>query len=476
MSYLRRFGEICAFLFHGTIGNIKMLKKSLVALAIASVAGAASAADIQTNTSTLVVSQEGNALHTVIAAQDVKVALDAEYSVGDIVTFTFTGAEVNTATAPNSISVTPDDTHATIKLYGMTLGRLSASATEVVYRVTELSQEGLTTGAGISLSTIGQVITLTGLEFKADTFAGKAQVAYSAQTATGQELDKGEKNSTVLFDGKQQFTADVTTKFDAIIDVNEQRLQFTSGDVTDSATTTLEDHNTGWTGALNVATLAETTHTFYGDFAFLDTDADTDGIQVKAGAVTATPAATSLKVNADSIVLSYNSAVKVATLALDLEGENAGYADEAIATQDFTATVAAKYTANGKDATKDIAKGVDAGEWKLNGAVVHVPFMPFRDGYSPIVNVSNTSNQDGDIEVLVYAQNDAEWVKPVSYTLPVQAKAEAQTNITKALRDSGIEGDVAFDIIVNAPKADIEVSALYYNNGDRAVINTVKQN
>lgn len=451
-----------------------MLKKSLVALAIASVAGAASAADIQTNTDTLVVSQEGNALHTVITSQNINVVLNAEYSVGDIVTFTFTGAEIDTATAPNNITVGVDTTN---NYYGLTLGRLSVSANEIVFRVTELSQDGITG----TPSTIDQTIPLVGLKFKADTFAGKAQVAYSAKTATGQELDKGEKNSTVLFDGKQQFTADVTAQFSAIIDVNEQRLQFTSDDVKDAATATLVDHNANseaeWAGALNTATLATTTYTFYGDFAFLDTDADTDGIQVKTGAVTPTPSANStVKVNADSIVVSYSTAEKMASLALDLVGENAGYADEAIATQDFTATVAAKYTANSKEATKDIAKDVDAGAWKLNGAVVHVPFMPFRDGYSPIVNVSNSSTQDGDIEVLVYAQNDAEWVEPASYLLPIKAKAEAQTNITKALRSVGIEGDVAFDIIVNAPSDKVAVSALYYNNGDRAVMNTVKRN
>lgn len=445
-----------------------MFKKTLVALAIASVAGSVSAADIQTNTDTRNVSLEGNALHTEIISQDINVILDAEYSVGDIVTFTFTGAEVDTSTAPNNISVGVDTGNS---YYGLTLGRLSVTENEIVFRVTELSQDGITG----TPTTIGQEIPLVGLKFKSNTFSGKTLVNYKAETSTGQELDGSSKNTTTLFDGKDQFTAEVTDLFDAVIDVNEQRLQFTTGDVTDSATAELTDNNTGWSNALNVATINETTYTFYGNFAFLDTDADTDGVQPKAGAVAAVPAADTMTVNADSIVLEYNTPVLNPTLSLDLEGETPDFADSAISTQDFTATIAAKYTANSQTATADIATGIDAGEWTLNGAVVHVPFMPFREGYSPIVNVSNTSGQNGDIEVVVYAQNDAEWVEPVSYMLPVAAKAESQTNITSALQAAGIEGDVAFDIIVNAPRADIEVNALFYRDGDRAVINTVKQ-
>jgi hypothetical protein len=148
--------------------------------------------------------------------------------------------------------------------------------------------------------------------------------------------------------------------------------------------------------------------------------------------------------------------------------------DTVIPAQSFTAKVTATYkTEAGTDGSQVIYDGA-AGQWELNGALVHVPFMPFRDGYSPIVNVSNTSTQHGDIEVLVYAENNADWVEPMSHMLPVKAKGQSQTNITSALRSLGIEGDVAFDIIVNAPSDAIEVSALYYSNGDRAVMNTVK--
>jgi hypothetical protein len=463
-----------------------MLKKSLIALAIAAASTSAFAAINTTETKS--VSLEGNALNTVITTQNITVMLGAEYAVGDLITYTFTGVNIDTATVPSSISFGAADPWAgradlpapapKKNLNGMTLGLLNTTATTATYRVTELStvpESGTLTTPGLPFTTVNQTVTLKDLKLKAATFSGEASVVYSARTAADQVLDSSAKNSAVLLEGVNQFVAGVNGDgFTAVIDVNEQRLQFTGGSVVDHVTLKL----TNKVVDLNPADLTETTYTVYGNFGFLDTDPETAGIQPKAGAVLFKNGATApdkLTITAESIVGEWTTAPALnPELILDLKGDVADFSNDPIATQDFTATVGVKYTANTKTATADVNSNFNAGSWILNGASVHVPFMPFRDGYSPIVNVSNTSTQDGDIEVVVYAADNA-WAAPKSYMLTVPAKAQAQTNITKALSAAGIKGDVAFDIIVNAPKENIEVSALYYNAGDRAVMNTTKK-
>ncbi|TKB53952.1 hypothetical protein [Ferrimonas aestuarii] len=449
------------------------MKKSLIALAIASIATTASAANLADNTTAGIVSVEGNALHTQITAPTVSVVLGAEYTVGDLITFTISGAELDTTTVPATISVAQNDTP-TPDLIGITLGLLNKTATTATYRVTELDSSGLTEAP----TTIGQQIDLTGLVVKADTLGSKATIAYTAETANGQELDSSAKNSGDLLVAKTQFVAAVADDFDAIIDVNEQRLKFstTSGGaidaVSDDLDATVTDNNSSW---LNAGTPGKTTFTVSGDFAFLDSDKDTDGIQPAADVVKPSGSPASVKVTENAITVEYTAFTSAFTLTLDLNGATANTEalTSPIGTQEFGLDVDVEFAANSKTATADVAE-LEAGAWELNGAVVHVPFMPFRDGFSPIVNISNVSTQEGDIEVMVY-YSSTEDKKPESFMLGVAAAPEAQTNITSALQKAGIEGDVALDIIVNAPKDDIEVNALYFQGGDRAVINTVKQ-
>lgn len=490
-----------AFLFHETIGKIKMLKKSLVALAIASVAGAASAAKITVTdaqvdaTKGAVVSYEGKLISTKIATTSIAVELEAEYTQNDSITLSFDG--VNLAKDfefAGSINVP-----ATSSKKGITLGKISQSENSVTYRVTAIdeSAEESTTTRGIVLffgakpvveNVDSTVLLGEPLEFDAASLSNSAKVTYKAITNNGLDLDNGNHKTRPLFSVVKQLSANVAdaAKFDGVVDVDAQRLAFAVAPA-DQEEQTLD--TVAPTMAKAGADLLDITvstgkvaYEIHGDFAFLDTDADTDGIQTTKVDVTGI-VANSLKVEADKISFKVASEDTTPVVKVDVSGSKTDEADNPIAnspiaTQAFTAKASVDYKVADVESPKEgyvVASGIDAGEWTLNGAVVHVPFMPFRDSFAPIVNVSNTSSQDGDIEVLVYAENNAEWVEPVSYMLPVQAKAQAQTNITRALKSVGIEGDVAFDIIVNAPKDDIEVSALYYNNGDRAVMQTVKQ-
>ncbi|NOH84546.1 hypothetical protein F0249_12045 [Vibrio sp. 03-59-1] len=474
-----------------------MLKKTLVALAIASVAGSAMAADITTTQYSVLSKQGAQGNDNVTIGQDVTpvtaniedviVTLNAEYKIDDLITFDFTGVDIDLAASSLITKVTlANDPDTSLPFGTMTLGLLTSTANQLVYRVTSLDY----TQEKPENTTFNGTIELEGLQFEVASLlvSGKGMVTYSAKTSNDFVLDQEVTNATTIFDVKDQFAGDVDHKFDAVIDVNEQRLRFDSLDQTGSAHSTSVDsveltaEEVAYTYGNNIAAqyslpaeaLAQVM-TVNGDFSFLGEANETTGL-IPTSNVAATFGVP--KVYADKIVVEHN-ALTTNTITVDISGVDAGYADSQLSTQEFTANIDVKYDSYLDEKTNQVANVLvagDAGEWTLNGAIVHVPFMPFRAGYSPVVTVSNTSSQKGDIEVLVYAKNDAEWAEPVSYMLTTPAKAEAMTNITGELQAQGIDGDVAFDVIVNAPADEIAVSALYYNNGDRAVVETHTRN
>ncbi|WP_394200810.1 hypothetical protein [Shewanella waksmanii] len=463
-----------------------MLKKTLIALAVASVATTASAADV-TDTASALLSKQGavntanvqigNAVSVGDAAGDVLVSLEAEYKPDDLLYFDFVGGDVDLT---NSVITTDVQLYAAdeVTLVGtMVLGLLpSSTKNQLVMRVTSLDY--IDPNDAANTTKFGKLI-VNGLTFKTTSIlsSGKTTLDYRAETSTGIEIDAGKNSATIIFEAKDQFAAAVTHDLDATIDVNEQRLKFVgTGATTYEDVVTVETtENAAPTGKVWAlpATATKSDYVIHGDFSFLG-EANDSGIITTSNVTSTADAAP--KVYADKIVTTY-AGLTANTITIDISGETAGVADKALSPQEFTATTTVSYTDFSTKAGSVILQDkADAGAWGLNGAIVHVPFMPFRDGFSPIVSVSNTSNQDGDIEVLVYAKNDADWVEPQSYMLTTTAIADAMTNITPELQGLGIEGDVAFDVIVNAPKQSIAVSALYFNGGDRAVIETHTRN
>lgn len=439
-----------------------MLKKSLVALAIASVASVATAADI-TSTEYKVLSNQGaKNSESVVVENGIVVTLNAEYKADDIIKIAVSGSEFS-AIGATTITLDP------VSQGTMVLGLINQTATELTYRVTSLDYADPTDADN---TTVGATLTIAGVELDvASILASKsATLSYSAETSTGIVLDSEKTNVTKAFDARDQFAANVEG-FAGIIDVNEQRLLFT-GSTTAQRTTDMTTqgafevtYNDGADVPVDYdyalpATFVEQDIVIAGNFAFIG-EADEDGVIDDSNA--------NYTIYADRIEANYDSLGDDKVIEVTVPG------DVVIPHQTFTSKIDVAYTpATGSEATQTVYDST-AGEWKLNGALVHVPFMPFRDGFSPIVTVSNTSNQDGDIEVLVYDKNDADWAEPMSYQLTTAAKAQAMTPITSELQGLGIDGDVAFDVIVNAPAADIAVSALYYNNGDRATLETTNR-
>jgi hypothetical protein len=471
----------------------KMFKKSLIALALTTASISTFAAvDIETGTeaAALNVSIEGAANMTEVTAGNVVATLGAEYAVGDIITLTFAGAELDAASVPTTLTA-PN----AVNNLEVTVGLLSAADNMVTYRVTEVKDN-----AGVNpLSTVGAVFTISGLEFDTASVLANAKttVTYAAETSTGVTIDAGTKSSGDMITTQKQFSIDrsADTDFDATIDVETQRLQFESGDVIDIVEITLEDD------ALDTdfdATITDFTVVVNGSFAHLDTDANTAGIQVAVGTFTLSSGAIApTDILADSITI---TGVAPGTLSLTIDAEGASgapanTADAVLPTVEYSATVTVDYTDAGTDGAgagaaageATVATNVDIGEWTLNGSVVEVPYMPMGPNTQPFLRHTNDGSQSGDITLRYMIEGEH-----TEYTDSVTLVEDADpgvrnllTQIEAALLADGYDRSaagfkVALEITSNVPADDVKVTtgAKFINqeNTDRLSIGVIGSN
>lgn len=472
-----------------------MFKKSLIALALVAASSTAFAAADITATNETDVSIEGSASLDNVEAAQIDVELGAEYSVGDIITFTFSGGIIDDATIETTISV---DMATNINVTDvMTLGFLSSTDTSLTYRVTELD----TSVGGTTVQAIVNVGATTTLEFDRDSViaAGDIDVTFAAETSTGIAIDTGTTSSTDLFTTTSQFVVTVAAAdmFDAVIDVEQQRLQFDDTDVVDDLVFDI-DTDAGLTYPVAAGdVLVDVVLT--GDFSYLDTDTDTAGIQLHAnssveltGSNTTDGSATLTATTAtwtDIQVIASDTL----TIEIDSTGATNLFSAEVIPTQDFTLDLDIKYDDFGATLAGGGAQGSDnsmvteaAGEWTLNGSVIEVPFMPFGPVTQPILRHTNVGAQTGDITLRYMVEGvDIEYTDSV--VLIEQAAPGVRnllTEITAALLADGYDASVsgfkvALEITTNVPAEDVKVTAaakFTSSDTDRLTIGVMSSN
>jgi hypothetical protein len=439
-----------------------MFKKSLLAVALITAStGAFAQADLKTATelAALEVSIEGSASKSEILAGDLTVKLGAEYTVGDVMVFSFVGGDVDTATAPTSYTSNGADPGS------VTVGLLSSGDTSLTYRVTEI-----VSGA----STVDELIVIAALEFDtASVLAGTGVVAtYAASTDSGITIDAGSKSVATIITTSNQFAVDRSADddFNAIIDVEAGRLAFAPVATTDAAEYTITSD-----GSLTYpATALDTDLVLTGSFDFLDEDLDTAGIQTSVGTIL--PAATT--VTSTEITWEAQSQAATTTHGITLDISNLP-ADTIISTQDFTISSVVNFTDHGTaEAAGTAAKAgsttfsaTDVGTWELNGAAESIAFLPFGAAFAQSITVSNTGTIAGDITVELTA-NGVTYTK----TLATESAANSVTNISlevKALAvESGITGNAHIQVIVNVPADAVSVKGIYYHKptADRVLV------
>jgi hypothetical protein len=480
-------------------------QKNLVALTVGAIvaasAGVVLAGGVKATTRGTVSTQYAAAVGaaTTTAARQVSLAdlgaagitakLNAEYALNDKITFTFACNCLVDTTLPSTITATGAANNPTFAL-------LSSSSSSATYRVTALSNAGLSTKEAIvtlpttvsvNMANAGSGVTVT---FSAATSAGDTFDTVNTDTTYG--------SSAALVRTLDQFAGSVTQNLDGVIDVNPATgitplTRFEGGVASDVFT--VKSHQTTYTvSAANTAfsktaDVSAVTYTLNGDFSWA-TEARkasvfTPSCPTGSTASTVTLASSSVAwscVGRDAVGESSTSGGS-SSLQITASGQT-GLA--ALPTTTFTVSSAVSYFspsgqsgANGTVTSSPLLpSGTAAGSWTINGAQIFVPYMPYGSTIDQVIYVANKSGVTGDISVQ-YIGTDTTAVVNLGKVGSVNGRSTLNISpLIKAALPAAAQasGRLAFIITINAPVADVDILASYRIGDDRAFVQTRKLN
>lgn len=463
-----------------------MFKKSLLATALLS-AGVVNAAVLNPTDPTtpatagqvaplLVSSQylDGNATvapshsATVLNANAVTLVLQAEYTNND--TFTLTFSAPLAAAMPTAITTQGGSTNEVT--FGLISGGTAGDST-ATYRVTSLLN---------AVTTVGEYLQFNAGQIKFAKAAAKSgvTVSFAAQTNNGLPLDTsgGARRSATLVKVVDQFVKKVDPTFNRVIDVGAQRKSFVdlSGDKTVTGTISItEDADLV---AANKRAVSSIKHTINGNFSWVrDTDANTPGIQyvantfVVTGCVytpTGSPAltATSLTFTCEN----FGDVDVTIDPELQKTGAPTGWVAPAIPHHTLTATSEATFT--GPAGSEKLFDNATVGVWSLNGSSVHIPYMPYGDNITQVINLNNAGTQTGDISVEAIDRTGTKYGPIVIGSAQTGRQVALAESIKNALIGAGMPANerASITLVTNVPAADVTVYSAYNVNGTGARI------
>jgi hypothetical protein len=442
-----------------------MFKKSLLAAALSVATFGAQAATVSATPA--VVSMEGAVGQATVAVPTYTIRLAAEYAVGDTFTVTLSGAEFDTTSAP-SIGFAGFTNNPTV-------GLLTKTASTATYRVTAVP-------VPVEVFS-GKDFVLTGALLKTTSVTSATSnidLSYAAKTSTGLDLDTTGTPKATVVTAKPQFSSSVTKALNAVIDVENERKQFTAGD--DSITTDVLTITPASDASATVhpGTYTGATYAIKGNFSWMETDGDAG---IDAAELAAAFAATG---GADTYTSAINTAADTITVTVADAGGNtpevmtgtftilgkAVATAPVLSTQTYTVDATIKYaTAASVASTKASQSGASLGSWTLNGFDEDIVFMPFDSQYAQSITVSNTGSVAGAITVDITA-NGQTYTK----TLSAVAATKATTNISAEVKAfaaaSGVTGNANIKIVVNSPSGDIAITGVYYHKADADRVKT----
>jgi len=445
-----------------------MFKKSLLAASIILTTAGASAAVLDNasssgNTSVYGVEYIANEA-TGVVVPTVNVTLGAQYSVGDIVSITLSGADIdltNSVPAGNFTAATTET---------LVLGLLSTSASTATFRVTAASGDH---------SAATNVVAFSGFKATAASLVdgGTTSFTYAAETSTGIDIDSASTNTYKILKGVEEYVAKhaaSTDKFDATVSTGSLRTNFGTGVYADTTLVSFPGY-TLLAGeadyASHVATAVTTSKvTVMGDFSFLDTNGDgkidaTDAITnpiVKTGAAASVAWATDLQ----SVVITGPAAFTDAGVIVT--AANAA-GDTTIIDQTFTSSTELTYPA--KTGTGKKTTALTSGEWDLDGSSAKTNFMPFGAEYAQSITVTNSGSVEGAITVDLFF-NGTKYTKTLTATSSAKSVTNISLEVAAFAAESGVDGNAQVTITTNAPS--IKVEAVYYHksSADRVLVPT----
>jgi hypothetical protein len=436
--------------FHETKEN-KMFKKSLLAASLVLAVTNASAAALDNTANTGKTEVYGKEFiqneATGVAVPSMTATLGAQYSVGDIVRLKVSGAEIDTTNTTGATATFAAGTSGAT----MTLGLLSVSASEAVFRVTVATGDHSNNGDA--------TIAFTGLKLTTASLmtASTVSATYAPETSTGIAIDVASANTFKILKGVEQYnasTAVAADNFDAVISTGSLRSNFGTGVYADTVKVSFPGYTIGanenaYAAHMGAAPSASKV-TVKGDFSFLDTSGDgkvtsADAIAAPlatAGAASAVAFATDLQ----SIVVTGPTAFTDAGVAVTAGNAAAG---TTITAQSFTTDTELSFAAKTGGTVKKTTS-LSAGSWTLDGSSTKIAFLPFGSDYAQSITVTNTGSVEGAITVDLF-YNGMKYTK----TLTAVAAAKAVTNISLEVAafaaESGITDNAQITVTTNAP-------------------------
>ena len=471
-----------------------MFKKTLLAVALAGVgasAQAATVAQVFTDYSKQYVA--GQTASTALPAS-FTVALNAEYKNDDVVTFKFSSPLASGYTAPSSIIAAKDATGAALVLADakavITLGLLSQTSDTLTYRVTDVNKSfgNSTIGTFLVFNTAAAGASKANdVTFAASTLLSVANVSvtYSAKTATGNfDIDTGTDNTKKITAAADQFKAEVTQKIAGSITLPARTALTSQTHLTSTFTNTATLRNA-------VATAAgSTTYTLEGDFSWIKDTNAADGLDAAAVFSNLTAGCTYVAASSTTSKLTFTcNSASGAGLGFDFDaaaiaantaapGVPASTATAATVAQTLKAT---KYALTAKTAyttptgSFTTLSAVDAGEWKVDGVYVDVPYLLAgkvgEKTFSYVVNVTNNHSQTGNVTLDVYKEDGTAIATRVAAgTVASGAIKRLSTDIKSIL--GTYEGRFSVKVFVEVPAGKAQVYSAYVDNetSERAIV------
>ena len=541
-----------------------MFKKSLLAVTIASIVSPSMAATFVTTApaaTKVIHTLEGieKSLETSgVANTTVRVALGAEYALNDTITLTNSvakatnynwatsidtitsaGAAVNTTTAGfattvstvihasntnhvigDRVTIAGDTTVYTVTATTSTTltfdqklakaintvataittlsgkvsyGLISSTDTTGTYRVTGTTGTG--THIGAQFTTPAVALSPAGLT------AGANTISFAAATATSIAMDALATSHTTA-STVAEYTLTVGTKFDGIVDVENDRKVFTTATDTPASGGTLNTRDamiytlaeaTGTAGKVwsdagastavpaVTATTTSGVMTIAGDFTYLDTTPLTPAtVSLTASNVLNTDGTNDAQVGVNAVstdkLTITGAALNNYLVATGAEFQlTSGVTTNVIPTQTYTPSVVMGYTsATVTGNTKTLTAA--GGAWTLNGASVTAYAVPFGAAVTRFMWVGNAGTTDAVVSATVTANGTAYGPYTIG-TVPAKTQTKVNLLLDDALTTAGVTVDWSrADVLLTAPvkAANITVNSSYKHiaDADRLTLDT----
>ncbi len=423
----------------------------------------------------------------------------------DTVTINISGAKIDVAaTIAPMIVVSGDSGVKDTSVANTNIG----TAADITFDVLDVAADGSQVRFTVQSATPGTVsvapnaiLDLSGVFLDSTGLSSTTAVAIEAFATNTSGTDYDPSALTTITTLTPQYTAAVTSKYDALIDVGADRQEFESSATTDVMTFSMTKNTTGLE-----LTPATASYVIAGDFSWFANaavDANEDGKYSSAEIGTAVAyaggtndAATSYAVNEDLNELTITAATTGAavdaahTVTFTVPGyDNGDMENPVIPVQTFTldASVQDDKSFTTKAVEMPAGESLDAGAWELNGSVIYLPYVPFGPNTQPIIRHTNKGTRTGDLTIRYMVEGEhTEW-----QTLDAAGVEDSTPGVrnmlglvTDALAGEGYDSStssfkVALEFVTNVPARDVFVfggAKITTENSDRIHLGTLKDN